>query len=314
MIHALLTLIAGLFHGLGGSLADDPYIVVLGTAQDGGMPQIGCFDPCCQQVREGEVEGRLVTSLLVADPASGKRWLLDASPDVTQQIDVARSHPPTRQTTGSRPELFDGVFLTHAHIGHYLGLAQFGPEAYGARHLPVYGTNSMHAFLQNNAPWDWLVKTQSIELHLLTEHEPVSLTHELSITPILVPHRREYTDTCAFVIRGPQQSVLYLPDIDKWERWEVPVEEVIASVDVALLDGTFFADGEIPGRSMSEIPHPFIVESLQRFERLPEKERAKVVFTHLNHTNPAADPKSAAAQRVKESGMRIATERMVIGL
>ena len=129
-----------------------------------------------------------------------------------------------------------------------------------------------------------------------------------------MPHRAEYTDTFGFLIEGPRRALLYIPDIDKWERWDRSIEEILRRVDVALLDGTFDADGEIPGRSMADIPHPFLEESLARFAALPESERAKIVFTHLNHSNPAADPESESAARVQAAGMRIAREGDVFPL
>ena len=79
-----------------------------------------------------------------------------------------------------------------------------------------------------------------------------------------MPHRDEYSETVGFLIRGPRRRVAFIPDIDKWERWSRPIEEAVAGCDVAYLDGTFFADGELPGRDMAEIPHPFVVESLRR--------------------------------------------------
>jgi len=285
-----------------------PYALVLGTAQDAGLPQIGGRAAPDEAARRDPALRRLVTSVMICDPATGGRWLLDASPDLAAQIDRAAGEPSTRETEGPRPPLVDGIFLTHAHIGHYLGLAQLGREAYGARGVPLHVSPRMAEFLRGNAPWDLLVRLGNVELVPFTAGEPVALTPTLSVTPVEVPHRGEYTDTFAFVVRGPGRALLYLPDIDKWERWDLPVEQWIAKVDVALLDGSFYGDGEIPGRAMSEIPHPFISESLARFAKLPESERRKVVFTHLNHTNPAALPATPERRAIEAAGMRVAAE------
>ena len=89
----------------------------------------------------------------------------------------------------------------------------------------------------------------------------VDLEGGLQVTPLLVPHRDEYTETVGFWIQGPNRSALFIPDIDKWERWDslgTAIEDWIAKVDVAYLDGTFLEEGEIPGRAIEEIPHPFI--------------------------------------------------------
>ena len=259
---------------------------------------------------------RLAASVLLTDPRSGSRWLFDATPDLREQVELAEGHPSTRVPPegGGRPPLFDGVFLTHAHMGHYTGLMFFGRESYGAKGLPVYATERMGAFLRGNGPWSQLVDVGNIELRPLSPDARVALTTDIYVTPVVVPHRDEFSDTVAFIVRGPSRSLLYLPDIDKWDRWERPIEDVLATVDVALIDGTFFADGEIPGRSMKDIPHPFIAETLDRLSKFPAPVRAKVVFTHLNHTNPAADPDSAAAQRIRAAGMSVATERQVFEL
>jgi pyrroloquinoline quinone biosynthesis protein B len=302
----------------GTALPDGPYVLVLGTAQDGGLPQIGCVNACCTEARRDPTRRRLVTSLLVVDPASGTRFLFDATPDLPEQVERCRGLPPNRVPpdtgTGGRPRLFDGIFPTHAHIGHYAGLAFLGRETYGSQPTPVYASARMDAYLRSNGPWSLLVEDEAIELTPLVDGTPIELTGGLRVMPIAVPHRDEFTDTFAFLIEGPERAVLYLPDIDKWKRWERPIEELIASVDVALLDGSFFDGSELPNRDMEQIAHPAIVESLARFANLPAGERKKVVFTHLNHSNPAADPESEEAAAVRAAGMSIAWDGLVIEL
>jgi pyrroloquinoline quinone biosynthesis protein B len=276
--------------------SNGPCAVVLGTAQDGGLPQLGCGERRCEAAREDPTQRRFVTSLRLSDPRTGARWLFDASPDIREQLKPAP------------PRLVDGIFLTHAHIGHYLGLAQLGREVSAPSGVPVWAGPRMREFLARNGPWSQLVETHAIELREMPLTGEVELAPDLHVSALVVPHRDEFSETLAFVIRGPRRTLLYLPDIDKWERWELRLEDVLARVDVALLDGTFFADGELPGRSMAEIPHPFIVETLERLRDAPAALRAKVVFTHLNHTNPACDPWSRARARIEAAGMRVARE------
>ncbi|QDU66869.1 MBL fold metallo-hydrolase [Engelhardtia mirabilis] len=290
---------------------DRPYVLVLGTAQDGGLPQLGCRRACCVAAREDPSRRRSVTSLLLVDPRARRRWLIDASPDIDRQLEVAVDHPrgwspPAAQ--GGRPPLFDGILLTHAHTGHYAGLLPLGREAYGAAGQRLYATESMQAFLTDNGPWSLSVAGGGFDFARIDPEHPLRAGEDLVVEALRVPHRDEFSDTLAFVIRGPERSLLYLPDIDKWERWETPVEEVLAGVDVALVDGTFFGPDELPGRAMAEIPHPFIFESLERFAPLSETDRAKLRFTHLNHSNPAADPASDAARQVRDAGCSIAQD------
>lgn len=295
--------------------ADEPYVLVLGTAQDGGLPQIGCRGPACRAAHADPARRRYVASLLIADPRSGRRWLIDATPDLPEQVELAAGHPPGRPepaANGPRPPLFEGIFLTHAHGGHYTGLVHLGREAYDAHDLPVLGSRRMIQMLEQNAPWSLMVESGALQPVVLRQGEPYELAPGLTVEALPVPHRDELTDTMAFVVRGPRRSLLYLPDIDKWERWTRGVETVLAGVDVALVDGTFYADGEVPGRDLAEIPHPFIVESLERFGTLPRAERAKLLFTHLNHTNPAADPHGEAARRIRAAGMGVARDGQVM--
>lgn len=295
--------------------ARGPYVVVLGTAQDGGYPQLACDAPLCAAARRDPRRARHVVSLLLVDPREGGgRWLFDASPDLAAQVELARGHgEPVRAPVG-RPPLFDGVFLTHAHAGHYLGLWQLGREAYGSATTPVHGTARMGAFLRENGPWSLLVDAGHVAPVALVPGEPVRLRPDLSVVAVEVPHRAEFTDTVAYVIEGPARRVLYLPDIDRWEGLATPIEALVAHVDAAYLDATFFDAGELPGRDLTRVPHPLVVDSLARFAPLPALERAKVRFLHLNHSNPLLDPTSEASTRVRDAGHRVAQQGEVVRL
>jgi pyrroloquinoline quinone biosynthesis protein B len=289
-----------------------PFAVVLGVAQDGGYPQAGTKESAAWEDR---ARRRLVAALAVVDPQSGERWLVDCTPDFPEQLHRLDVVAPTAAAPG-----LAGILLTHAHVGHYAGLIHLGREAMGARGVPVYAMPRMAAFLRGNGPWDLLVRLGNVELRPLAEGTPVRLGARMTATPLLVPHRDEYSETVAFRIAGPDRSLLWLPDIDKWEKWQragvssagadlVPrLETVLAGVDVAYVDGTFFADGEVPGRSMAEIPHPFVRETIARLARLPAAERAKVRFVHLNRTNPLLRGDAPALAEVAAAGMGVAIE------
>jgi len=291
-----------------------PYVLVLGTAQDAGLPQIGCELSCCGDAREDPSLRRLNSALLLVDPRSGKRWLFDAGPDLPELVERSRGHPPNRELRPGRPPLFEGIFITHAHLGHVAGLLSLGREAYGAREQPVYVGARMSQFLSLNAPFSLAVDDGHLSLERIKPDRTVELADDLRVTPWRVPHRDEFSETFGFLIEGPNRSLLYLPDIDKWEQWERPLEDALDAVDVALIDGSFFADGEIPGRAMADIQHPFISETIARLAAAPQPPRARVLFTHLNHTNPAARPDSEAADAVRRAGHGIATDGQVIDL
>ncbi len=291
-----------------------PYVLVLGTAQDAGLPQIGCTGQHCVRAARDPAQRRFSSAILLCDPRTGMRWLFDATPDLREQLHFANGHPSSRQLPGSRPPLVEGIFLTHAHIGHYTGLMFLGRESYGAKQVPVFGTERMRDFLTNNGPWSQLVSLGNIELRPIAPPDTVKLAADLSVQAIPVVHRDEFSDTVAFIVRGPERALLYLPDIDKWSRWDTRIEEVLAKVDFALLDGTFFDGDEVPARAMSEIPHPFIRESLDRFGPLSLDERRKVVFTHMNHSNPAHESGGEAAVEIEKAGMSVAYRGQVFPL
>ena len=296
-----------------GPLADartaSPFVLPLGIAQDGGAPQAGRFD---DRRWHAPADARMVACLGIVDPRSSQRWMIDATPDFRRQLFDLR-----QASTGPDHLPIDGIFLTHAHIGHYTGLMFLGHESMGAKGVPVWAMPRMVNFLRSNGPWDQLVRYGNIDLRPLAAGVPVKIGEKLTITPFTVPHRQEYAEVVGFRIEGPSRSALYLPDIDAWQQLDAQgtrIEELIRSVDVAYLDGTFFANGEIPGRDMTGFPHPFVRHSLERFAALTANERAKIRFTHLNHTNPALDPASPARREIEAAGMRVAEQGEIFPL
>ena len=204
-----------------------------------------------------------------------------------------------------------GVFITHAHIGHYVGLMMLGHEAAGGKHIAAFVMPRMADFLASNGPWSQLIKYENIYLAIMTPNEGEQIADDLTVTPFLVPHRQEFSEVVGFKIAGPNKSAIFLPDIDSWEEWDdagVRIEDVIGQVDFALLDATFFADGEIPGRDMSGFPHPFVSRHHGAHEITRSGGKQKVRFIHMNHTNPLHDPNSPKRNLVRENGFEISDE------
>jgi pyrroloquinoline quinone biosynthesis protein B len=209
----------------------------------------------------------------LVDHATCQSWLIDATPDFREQLHTLHSLAPCPLA---------GIVLTHAHIGHYAGLIHLGREAWGTRDLPVYASSRMADFLRDNAPWSQLVALGNINLRLLTSAGETQLSPNLHLTPLPVPHRDEFSDTLAFVVRGPTRRLFYCPDIDTWDEWEHDLRRFVADMDVALLDGTFFSADELPGRDLSEIPHPLATDTARRLAGV----KCDVQLVHLNHSNP----------------------------
>jgi pyrroloquinoline quinone biosynthesis protein B len=260
--------------------ATTPFTIVLGIAQDGGYPQAGCNRPDCAAAWRNPKLRQRVASLAIVDPQSHQRWIIDATPDFGSQLRTLDEVAPRAEAS----PLLDGILLTHAHIGHYLGLAQLGREVLGAHSVRVYAMPRMREFLTHNGPWDQLVTLHNIEIAPIEDGVEVALNERIHVTPIRVPHRDEYSETVGVIVRGPSRSILWLPDIDKWERWSTPLESILARVDVAYIDGTLYDASELPGRDLREIPHPLMTETLSRLAASPML--AKVRFIHLNQSNP----------------------------
>ena len=282
-----------------------PYILVLGNAQDAGYPQISCQKECCERVFKNPKNKRFVSSIAVVDPISNESWIFDATPDFSEQTKLLSKHLKNGK------QLPDGIFLTHGHIGHYTGLMLLGREALGTNSLPVYTMPRMQDYLINNGPWSQLVELENIDLKPIRKDSTIVLNERISVTPIQVPHRDELTETVGFMIHNNNKKVLFIPDIDKWNKWDRNIIAYINKVDIALLDATFYKNGEI-NRDMNEIPHPFVEESMQLFENLTPKNKQKIHFIHFNHTNPLLIDGSMAQETVLEKGFNIASQEIVI--
>lgn len=276
-------------------------LIILGTAQDAGSPHIACKKECCAALFKNQDASRKVVSFGVVDRKAKKTFLFEATPDIATQLRDLHNHSGFKNT-----DIPDGVFLTHAHIGHYTGLMYLGKEAINTKQVPVYTMPKMASFLETNGPWGQLVSNQNIALTPLQNKQETELSQDLKIVPFTVPHRDEYSETVGYKIVGPNKSALFIPDIDKWEKWETDIVSEITKVDYAFLDATFYDGEEINNRDISEIPHPFVIESMKLFENLLSTEKKKIYFIHFNHTNPLLNVESKQTKRVLKKGFRIA--------
>lgn len=272
-------------------------VFVLGSAQDGGSPQFGS--------RARPQQARTAASLCVVAP-DGRTLLVDASPDIKAQEALLLDIPSYAARRAREP--FDGIMLTHAHMGHYSGLVHFGKEAHNASGVPCWTTPAMASFLTGNAPWSQLVALGNIDLAPVQPGSAFRPWPGLTVRTVPVPHRAEFTDTVGISIN---EHLLYVPDIDGWDQWPEAHAEV-ADHPISLLDATFYDDTELPGRDLAAIGHPFVVDTLQRFGALAADHR--IVLTHMNHSNPIAGEGSAAAERVRAAGFEVAVDMMPIAV
>lgn len=279
----------------------DYNIKVLGVAQDGGVPHLGCSKTCCST----SSVTRYVSSIMVLNQESKTSYIFDASPDLAKQLSFMKD---------KISENLKGIFLTHAHIGHYSGLMYLGRESFNSKNIPVYAMPRMKKFLETNGPWDQLVSLNNIKINSIINEREIIVEKELIVKPIEVPHRDEYSETVGYLIKGPNKSAIYIPDIDKWYKWDKSIVDLISSVDYAFIDATFYDEKEINYRDISEIPHPFVIESMKLFEGVSKEEKSKIYFIHLNHTNPLLDSNSSEYKDLISKGYNVAQEGLVLKL
>jgi len=277
-----------------------PYIVLLGNVQDAGSPHMGCQKKCCEKLFNNPDPTRKVISIGIVDPKEKKFWMIEATPDFVSQC------KELKKTCGFvHKEVPDGIFLTHAHIGHYTGLMYLGRESFNSQKVPVFAMTRMGGFLLQNGPWNQLLKIDNISLSNINDNKELKLSEQVSITPFLVPHRDEFSETVGYKISSSNKSILFIPDIDKWGKWNKDLITEIKKVDFALVDGTFYDTSEVNYRDMSEIPHPFVKETMKLLENESEETKSKIGFIHLNHTNPLLDSSSQASKIVLEKGFKV---------
>jgi len=275
---------------------NENFLTVLGIAQDAGYPHIGCNKDCCNKnIGDNKY---YVTSIGLTDIENDKNYLFEATPDIGEQIKYLK-------VSRENNKLIDGIFLTHAHIGHYSGLMYLGREALGAKNVPIYTMPRMKYFLQQNGPWSQLVSLENIKLEEINHNQNIRLSSDLKVIPFNVPHRDEFSETVGYKIIGKNKSALFIPDIDKWDLWDKSIVDEVKSVDYAFLDATFFSGEEI-NRSMSEIPHPFISETINLFKDELLEIKNKIYFIHFNHTNPVLNNKLHLKDSILKLGFNFA--------
>ena len=287
-----------IFFSLVNSLyGQSEYIYVLGNVQDAGLPHIGCQHKFCKE-KFSEFEEYFTTSIAVVDPVEKKYILFEASPDIPYQLNYLEK------------EIFnefllpESIFITHAHIGHYTGLMYFGREALGAKNLIIKVLPKMSNFLRTNGPWSQLVDINNIKIQNLSFGSKTNELRNVTVTPIQVPHRDEYSETAGFIIEGRNKKALFIPDIDKWEKWDKNLKQLVYEFDYLLLDATFYDSKEI-NRDISEIPHPLVTETINLLDDLSPEHKNKVYFIHMNHTNLMLDPSSDLTKLVVNKGFNI---------
>jgi len=280
------------------------FIYVIGTSQDGGYPHLGCKEECCQMAWNNPLVKRFPSSIALVDMNVRKYWLFDITPEVKEQIHMLDAF---------ECELA-GVFITHAHIGHYMGLINFGLEVMNLNSIPVYVMPKMKDYIQKNSMFSQLIKNKNIILNSLNDNQNIIINENFSVKPFQVPHRNELSETVGFMIKGSEKSIIYLPDIDSWKNFKNALFELIKYNNLLFLDGTFYSKKEIKNRDISRIPHPEIIDTMRMLSHLKENDKKKIHFIHFNHTNDALREDSNIYDDIIKNGFLISKEKQLFNI
>ncbi len=271
--------------------------ILLGIAQDGGRPQAGCVKDCCKDISPFDEAYPVALGIVEHDTYH----LIDVSRSLAQQLRFVNA-----QTIGH-------VFLTHAHFGHIDGLGLFGKETMNLRGIPLHLSASMLELMRSTPQWNLLLEQGVVEPRVFSDGQTIEVSSELRLQPLLVPHRAELSDTHAFLVRTNSKTLLYLPDHDTWKETlqEQDIRSWFASlsVDIALIDGTFWSLDELSHRVQAEVPHPPVSQTIEMLGTRQEGD-PEIAFIHLNHTNPLYDTSSTAHKQVLRLGWDVGRQGM----
>jgi pyrroloquinoline quinone biosynthesis protein B len=297
-------------------------IILLGTAAGGGFPQWNCWCPSCRVARlePGRALARTQSSAAVS--ADGRRWfLLNASPDVREQVARLPIEPPT----GPRHVPVAGVVATDAELDHTLGIVLLRE----GRRLRLYLTCAVRQVLERDS--SILPVTRAFAevevIELSPQGGPVPLAYAdgaasgLSVETFPVPagpprfaSEELPGHTVGLVLRDAATggSCAFVPGCGGLDDGLLGK---LDAVSLALFDGTFWTDDELirlgigdrTARQMDHLPISGPGGSLERLARLRTPHR---VYTHINNTNPMLIEDSPERALVEEHGLVVGMDGM----
>ncbi|MGL5792849.1 MAG: pyrroloquinoline quinone biosynthesis protein PqqB [Waterburya sp.] len=302
-------------------------IRILGSAAGGGFPQWNCNCAGCQATRRGEqgVHARTQSSLAVRG-SSGDWFLVNASPDVRQQLELLRDEIPN----SVRSSPIAGVLLSDAEIDHTAGLMILRESA---EPLQVYGTAtvkqaltegfSLLRVLKDYCEVKWSIVEPGSTINLGSNGES-SLEVETFLLPGTPPkYMRSVAAAGDWVVgftfrdnRVNGSVVTYAPALAELTP---SILARFESSDCILVDGTFWQNDELlklgtstrTALTMGHLPLSGDDGSLASLSKLA---CARKIFIHINNPNPILIPNSPERQMVEAAGMEVGYDGLTIEL
>jgi pyrroloquinoline quinone biosynthesis protein B len=295
-------------------MASGVSVTILGTAQDGGIPQAGCSCRRCLDAHRDLKLRKYPVSLGILG-VDGTKHIIEITKNLSEQLVI---------WTPDKNELFipETVSITHLHLGHVEGIGQLGKPVMGLREVDVYLSPKNKGVFDNRSDIVLMEDEGNIRTHSKNFYHPFEPKDGcgFSLQFIPIPHRSELGDNAAIIIKAEGKSILFMPDQDSWgETLDYHSKENIRDflkmfdIDEALIDGTFWNMNELPRRDISKIPHPTIQETIQLLGSKREGD-PEISFLHLNHSNPVNDFGSEQREVVEENGWKISEMGNVLKL
>ena len=286
-------------------MASGVSVTILGTAQDGGIPQAGCSCQRCLDAHRDLKLRKYPVSLGILG-VDGTKHIIEITKNLSEQLVI---------WTPDKNELFipETVSITHLHLGHIEGIGQLGKPVMGLREVDIYLSPNNKDIFDNRSDIVLMEDEGNIRTHSKNFYHPFEPKDGcgFSLQFIPIPHRSELGDNAAIIIKAEEKSILFMPDQDSWDdTLDYHSKDTIRDflkmfdIDEALIDGTFWSMDELPRRDISKIPHPTIQETIQLLGR-KRKGDPEISFLHLNHSNPVNDLDSEQRKVVEGNGWKI---------
>jgi pyrroloquinoline quinone biosynthesis protein B len=308
------------------------HIKILGAASDGGFPSWNCACRNCSEMRNGVLRGKAQTQIAFS-PISGVWFLAGASPDLRAQILAAPELCPSGELPGHSP--IAGVFLFDAAVASVAGLLHLRE----LQNYFIFATPAVQRIVKNenrifkvldcagqSVQWQSLSGKRRIGCHL-SENSGDAPTFFYTAIP-LGGNYPEYASegdprerpadeaSIGLLLEQANKKLLLAPSISgRHSEWI----KIAASVDVALLDGTFWSDEELiatgrANKTARELDHLPLSGAEGLLAQYPKDARGRKVLIQMNHTNPILDESSDEHRAVVEAGFEIAYDGMEIEL
>jgi pyrroloquinoline quinone biosynthesis protein B len=293
---------------------------VLGSAAGGGFPQWNCHCGTCEAARTGARARPRTQSSLAIRGEDGPWFLVNASPDLRQQLET-RMDPPA-PVDGVRAPPIAGVLLTDAEIDHTAGLLLLRESSTPVR---VFGLAGVKRALTGGYPvLPMLERYCGAEWGTLEPGRPQPLDgSSLAVEPFRVGgDAPRYLgsdvelEATGLVFSDAGGTITYVPG---FARLDDGVIARLAASDLVLVDGTFWHDDDLARRGISDrtardMGHAPLAGPDGSLAVLAGLERPRKVLVHINNTNPILLEDSPEREQVARAGVEVAYDGLEVEL